>query len=248
MKTTLNNAIVCSTDYNYAKYLNTLLTTLKRVKSNIEVFVRLVDFTVEQVNEMKLLYDCNFIIDNPNLSNEKTLFKTKNFQELGSVYNIKNIKEIRKVLYSPRSFYTCHSRFKTINELLLKNYNVLSLDCDTIVLKNFDDIFNNITHDIYTVKNKDNDDIFSNEGFLLFKNTASNKELLKNINEYLFEKENYLNWDGDHIALHKFFNYNTQSIKLLDVEYKDKQHLDTSIMWSGDGKNKYEQKFASNLV
>ena len=83
MKTTLNNAIVCSTDYNYAKYLNTLLTTLKRVNSNIEVFVRLVDFTVEQVNEMKLLYDCNFIIDDPNLSNERTLFKTKNFQELG---------------------------------------------------------------------------------------------------------------------------------------------------------------------
>ncbi len=248
MKTTLNNAIVCSTDYNYAKYLNVLLKTLNKVSSEVDVFVRLVDFTDKQIKELKSKYKCNFIIDNPNLSNEKTLFKTKNFQELGQVYNIKNIKDIKKVLYSPRSFYTCHSRFKTIKELLSKNYNILSLDCDTIVLKNFDNIFKDITHDIYTVKNKDNDDMFSNEGFLLFKNTTVNKEFIKNINRYLFEENNYLNWDGDHIALHKFFNYDTQSIKLLDVTYKDKQHLDTSIMWSGDGKNKYEQKFASNLV
>lgn len=248
MKTISNNAIVCSTDYNYVKYLNTLLTTLKRVNSKIEVFVRLVDFTIDQVNEVKLLYDCNFIIDNPNLSNEKTLFKTKNFKELGSVYNIKNIKELKKVLYSPRSFYTCHSRFKTIQELLDKDYNVLSLDCDTIVLKNFDNIFNNITHDLYTVENKNDNDIFCNEGFLLFKNTKSNKELIRKINKFLFEDKNYLDWDGDHKALHNFFDEDKNSIKLLSDIYKDKKHRDNSIMWSGDGKNKYEEKFASNLV
>ena len=60
------------------------------------------------------------------------------------------------------------------------------------------------------------------------------------------EKENFYNWDADHHALHTFY---TDEIKLylLDNKYKDKNHLDDSIMWSGDGYNKYKEKFTSNL-
>ena len=166
---------------------------------------------------------------------------------MNNVYKIKNILDIKKVLYSPRSFYTCHSRFKSIKELLDKKYNVLSLDCDTLVLQNFDNIFTQLSDDICTVKNPENEDIFSNEGFLYFKNNDRVKEFINKINMFLFEEKNYLDWNGDHKALHKFYN-NTLSLKLLDKSYKDKDHNDNAIMWSGDGKNKYEQKFASNLV
>ena len=246
MKTIFKNAITCSTDYNYVNYVSNLIRTLEKVDSKIEVFVRLVDFTDIQINEFKEKYNVNIIIDNPNLSEEKTLFKTKNKQELKHVYGITNILDIKKVLYSPRSFYTCHSRFKSIKELLEKNYNVLSLDCDTLVLQNFDNIFKQISHDICTVKNPENEDIFSNEGFLYFKNNSKVKEFINNINNFLFENKNYLDWNGDHKALHNFYN-KTLSLRLLNKKYKDKDHNDDSIMWSGDGKNKYEEKFTSNL-
>jgi len=147
------NAIAIATDYNYKHYLKVILTTLKKVECKVDIFVRLVDFTKEQIEEMKLLYDVNFIIDNPNMSNKKTIFKTKDRVDIEYIYKVKNIKDIKKILYSPRSFYTCHSRFKSIKELLEQGYdNILTLDCDTVVLKNFDEVFN-FKEDICTVQN-----------------------------------------------------------------------------------------------
>ena len=171
MKTILNNAITCSTDYNYLKFLYPFLDSLLSVNTKLDIFVRLVDFTETQIEEVKNKFNnINLIIDNPNLSEKRTLFKTKEKYEIKNLYNIKNILGLKKVLYSPRSFYTCHSRFLSINELLQKKYNVLSLDVDTIVLKNFDNIFNKLESDIYSVVAPYDNDKFCNEGFLLFKN------------------------------------------------------------------------------
>ena len=63
---------------------------------------------------------------------------------------------------------------------------------------------------------------------------------------YIFKEENFYNWDADHHALHTFYTDEIQ-INLLDYKYKDKNHHDDSIMWSGDGYNKYKEKFTSNL-
>jgi hypothetical protein len=164
---------------------------------------------------------------------------------LNNVYKIKNILDIKKVLYSPRSFYTCHSRFLSIYELLKKNYNVLSLDVDTIALKNFDDVFN-LKNDILTVKSESNNDIFSNEGFLLFKNTEINKTYIYKIVNYIFTEKNFIDWNADHYALHKF-KPNNVNVYLLDEKYKDRKHLNNSIMWTGDANNKYNEKFTLHL-
>ena len=167
----------------------------------------------------------------------------------GMVYEgplvIKNILDIKKVLYSPRSFYTCHSRFLSIYELLKKNYNVLSLDVDTIALKNFDDVFN-LKNDILTVKSESNNDIFSNEGFLLFKNTEINKTYIHKIVNYIFTEKNFIDWNADHYALHKF-KPNNVNVYLLDEKYKDRKHLNNSIMWTGDANNKYNEKFTLHM-
>ena len=235
------NAIAIATDYNYKHYLKVILTTLKKVECKVDIFVRLVDFTKEQIEEMKLLYDVNFIIDNPNMSNKKTIFKTKDRVDIEYIYKVKNIKDIKKILYSPRSFYTCHSRFKSIKELLEQGYdNILTLDCDTVVLKNFDEVFN-FKEDICTVQNieMNKDDVFSNEGFLLFKNNIKIIDFIDRINVYLFDDKNYLDWNGDHKALHKFYKDNI-SIKILEEKYKDKYHKEDSVMWSGDAVNKFK--------
>ena len=246
MKTILNNAITCSTDYNYVKYLYPFLDSLINVDIKADIFVRVVDFTEEQLYEIKSKYkNINIIEDHPLMSEKKTLLKTSDKVILNNVYKIKNILDIKKVLYSPRSFYTCHSRFLSINELLKKNYNVLSLDVDTIALKNFDEVFN-LNYDILTVKSESNGDIFSNEGFLLFKNTEINKSYIDKIVNYIFTENNFTNWNADHYALHKF-KPNNIDIHLLDETYKDRKHLDDSIMWTGDANNKYNEKFTLHL-
>ena len=211
MKTILNNAITCSTDYNYVKYLYPFLDSLIEVKVKADIFVRVIDFTSEQLLEIKSKYnDINIIEDNPLMSEKKTLLKTKDKIILNHVYKIKNILDIKKILYSPRSFYTCHSRFLSINELLNKNY------------------------------------VFSNEGFLLFKNTKNNKIYIDKIINYIFTENNFTDWDADHYALHEF-KPNNIDIHLLDETYKDRNHLNNSIMWTGDANNKYNEKFTLHL-
>ena len=54
MKTILNNAILCSTDYNYIGYLKKLLSSINKAKVNADIFVRLVDFTVGDVYKRQL--------------------------------------------------------------------------------------------------------------------------------------------------------------------------------------------------
>lgn len=246
MKTTSNNAITCSTDYNYVKYLYPFLDSLIKVKTKTDIFVRVVDFTENQLHEIKSKYkNINIVVDNPGMSEKKTLLKTNDKVILDNVYKIKNILDIKKVLYSPRSFYTCHSRFLSINELLNKNYNVLSLDVDTIALKNFDDVFN-LKNNIITVRSENNDDIFSNEGFLLFKNTKVIKKYISKIVNYIFTENNFTDWNADHYALHKF-KTNDIDVHLLDEKYKDRNHLHDSIMWTGDANNKYKEKFTLHL-
>ena len=110
MKTTSNNAITCSTDYNYKHYLFKLLDSIKEHKVDADVYVRLVDFTVDQVNEVKLQYDVNFIIDRPELSNRKDILKDVS-HAMHYTYGLDlmktGTKNIRKLLYSKRSVYTC---------------------------------------------------------------------------------------------------------------------------------------------
>lgn len=244
MKTISNNAITCSTDYNYIKYLHTFLETLYNTNTKAEIYVRLVDFTDEQITETRNKHkNVNFIIDNPLMSSKKTLLKVKDKIILKHIYDIKSPKDMKKVLYSPRSFYTCHSRFLSIYELLKKGYNVLSLDVDTLVLKNIDHVFDKKDYDIYSVKSEKNDDIFSNEGFLLFQNSKKIIKYIEKIVDYIFTCNNFTDWDADHYALHEYIP-NDVSVFLLDEKYKDRHHRDDAIMWSGDANNKYKEKFS----
>ena len=76
MKTTLNNAITCSTDYNYIHYLYKLVDSLHANNTDADIFVRLVDFTPAQFEEIKSNITNNrveYILDEPVLSNRKTL-------------------------------------------------------------------------------------------------------------------------------------------------------------------------------
>lgn len=244
----MNNAITVSVDFNYINYLNSFINSIQNIKTNLDIFVRLIDFTDLQINEIRKKYpNIKLIIDNPKLSNIKSIYKTKDRWDFID-YGIENITDVKKILNSPRGCYSCHSRFLSIKELLNKDYNVLSLDADTLFFKNFDDIFNDLQFDIYTVKdtNKNNINIFSNEGFLLFKNNEKVKDYISKVSNYIFSDDKYIDWNVDNYALHNFFN-DTISIKLLDEKYKDKTLSKNSVMWSGTGKIKYDETFIEKM-
>ena len=244
----MNNAITVSVDYNYINYLNSFINSIQNIKTKLDIFVRVIDFTDLQINEIKKKYpNIKLIIDTPNLSNIKSIYRTKDRWDFID-YGIENITDVKKILNSPRGCYSCHSRFLSIKELLNKDYNVLSLDADTLFFKNFDYIFNNLQFDIYTVEdtNKNNKNIFSNEGFLLFKNNKKTKDYISKVSNYIFSDKRYVNWNIDNYALHNFLNDDI-SVKLLDVKYKDKTLSENSIMWSGTGKIKYEKSFIKKM-
>lgn len=244
----MNNAITVSMDYNYIDYLYSFINSIQTIKTKLDIFVRLVDFNESQIDEVKEKYpNIKLIIDNPKLSNIKSIYKTKDRWDFID-YGIEKITDIKKILNSPRSCYSCHSRFLSIEELLHKGYNVLSLDADTLFFKNFDDIFNNLQFDIYTVEdtNKNNVNIFSNEGFLLFKNSKKIKDYISKINNYIFCDEKYIDWNVDNYALHNFLNDDI-SVNLLDTKYKDKTLSENSVMWSGTGKIKYNASFIKKM-
>ena len=249
MKTTSNNAITCSTDYNYKHYLFKLLDSIKEHKVDADVYVRLVDFTVDQVNEVKLQYDVNFIIDRPELSNRKDILKDVS-HAMHYTYGLDlmktGTKNIRKLLYSKRSVYTCHSRFKTINKLLKDNYkNVLSLDVDTIIKKDINHLFEDSDKDLWVVPTTEEgvEYYFHNEGLLLIGNNEKSRTFFKDVESYIFDSERYFEWNVDSEALENVHENCPLNLGFLDTTYKDKEFNDDAYMWSGDTTNKFDKRF-----
>ena len=250
MKTILNNAITCSTDYNYIHYLFKLLDSINKNKVDADIFVRLVDFTIDQVNEVKLLYDANFIIDDPDLSNKKDILKDVS-HAMHYTYGLDLLKtgkkNIKKLLYSKRSVYTCHSRFKTINKLLSDGYkNILSLDVDTIVKKDINHLFKNNDKDLWVVPTIEEgiEYYFHNEGLLLINNNDKTQVFFKDVEDYIFnQNKRCFEWNIDSEALENVYKDNKIELGFLDNSYKDKKFSDDAYMWSGDTTNKFDNKF-----
>jgi len=253
MKTTSNNAITCSTDYNYIHYLYKLVDSLYVNNTDAAVFVRLVDFTPAQFEEVKSKITnkkVEYILDEPNLSNRKDILKDVD-HAMHYIYGVDvcktGSKNIKRLLYSKRSVYTCHSRFKTISMLLNKGYStVLSLDVDTVVIRDINHMFNNHEYDVSIVPTyiDGNTELWYNEGLLHISNTPQSVLFFKEVEDFIFDSDRYFEWNIDSEALGECFA-RRQNLRVgyLDDAYKDKEFDDDSYMWSGDSINKYNDKF-----
>jgi hypothetical protein len=156
-------------------------------------------------------------------------------------------KNIKRLLYSKRSVYTCHSRFKTISMLLNKGYStVLSLDVDTVVIRDINHMFNNHEYDVSIVPTyiNGNTELWYNEGLLHISNTPQSVLFFKEVEDFIFDSDRYFEWNIDSEALGECFA-GRQNLRVgyLDDAYKDKEFDDDSYMWSGDSINKYNDKF-----
>lgn len=257
MKTTSNAAIAFAIDDNYIRYGEVLLETLRSNNINTTVICRSIDMSEQKITRLKdILPELVVIRDNNNLSTARNIFKKfDNPTEIYWTYNGRintkeGIENIRKTMYSDRAVYSCHSRFKTIVEILPEYDRIMCLDADTIVRKNINHLFDldaYCDNDLYIVPIRENKQtkLFNNEGLLLINNTTKAKQFFNTVHDQIFEGVNYQDWDIDTKVLTDVYKSTPIDIGHLSTSYKDKKHIDDSYMWSGDGTRKNQPRFKS---
>lgn len=253
MKTTSDNCIAFSVDDNYIKYAVALLRGLSQHTSGVDIVCRAIDMKEDNIELLNNTYQgLKIIRDNPGAKTKRTIFKKLDdptelyWTYKGRINTREGIKNIQKTMYSERAVYSCHSRFKTIVELLSKYNKLMTLDVDTIVKRDINHMFTDFNDsELYIVPIREADvvKLFNNEGLLLISNTVRSMSFFKKVHDYIYEDEKYLEWDIDTEALTTTYSDSNITIGHLDQTYKDKKHLIDSYMWSGDGPRKKEERF-----
>lgn len=246
----MNNAVAFSVDDNYMHYGVKLVDSLLEHDTDATIICRAICMSDEN---KKTLRDKNvkLIVDDVNLSAARTIFKKYHdpaeiyWTYKGDLHTNKGIENIRKTMYSPRAAYSCHSRFKTIIEVLPEHDMLLCLDADTIVKKCINRLFDKKQSDMYVVPYGENEHLFHNEGLLLINNTQNSIDFYNKIHDGIFTDDNYLEWDIDTEVLSRVYESHDIKIGKISKKYKDKKHADDAYMWSGDGPRKYKQTFTN---
>ena len=223
--------ITFATNKSYQNYATVLVKSLRKVFNGL-IVCRCVNCDSNFIN---FLSDNKVIVieDNVNL-NKRKKFKNlidKPILNKGSFY--------KGCMCTDEIAYTCHSRFYNA-KYIIDNYNPTSLillDCDFIVNKNFDELFN-LVEDILIMDSVR----FQHEDCIVIKNTINSRLFIDNIISVL-EEDIYF-WDQDTLAL-KIAYEKTPNLKIgeLELRYKDFNLNDDSPIWSGDGHAKYNEKF-----
>ena len=250
-----DNVVAFSVDRNYLHYANTLISTFYENDVHADLICRGINLTDDHVDELTDKYPkLKVNQDITDVSSSKTLMKKLDDPDelywtyKGSVYSPKGLSNIMKTMYSPLAAYSCHSRFKTIVELLQSDYKtVLCLDADTIINKNIDCLFDKKGHDLYVVPTKKSKALWNNEGLLLINNTTSSKNFFQSVHDQIFSGTTFYEWDCDTRILSATYEKSDLDIGLLEQSFKDRAHGPDTYMWSGDGLNKTSKKFKSKV-
>lgn len=250
----MNNDVVITiaSDINYTDYAYNLIDSINQHLTDVDIIYRCVDFHKNEREAVTTKYgaDVKFIFDSPGFSNKKTILKDigRSIHDRFDATAFGDVTMFRRVLYSERSVYTCHSRFKNILKCIDSGYKtIIALDCDTIVNRDFSDIYSYVNdHDLCVVGTKGANgsvELFKNEGLLMITNKGPANTYFKCVHDYIFNDNNYKQWNIDSIAMQSAYQANPINIGLLDDSYKDREFNIKSYMWSGDGVNKYTNKF-----
>jgi lipopolysaccharide biosynthesis glycosyltransferase len=253
MKTTSDFCVAFSVDDNYIQYAMSLLRGLKQHCTGADIVCRSIDMSDDNIVKLRQIHDTVKIIrDNPHAKTTRTIFKKLSdptelyWTYKGRINTREGIKNIQKTMYSERAVYSCHSRFKTIIELLPKYKKLMTLDVDTVIRSDIYHMFTDyIDSELYIVPIREDGvvKLFNNEGLLLITNTARSVSFFNKVHDHIYTGDNYLEWDIDTEALTETFSNSNISIGHLEQTYKDKKHLEESIMWSGDGPRKKQTRF-----
>lgn len=251
----MNNAIAFSVDSNYLNYAKALIRSKQECNVSANMICRGINLSDDEAAELREIHPgIEIIRDNVGLSTKKVLMKDlPDPGELywtyeGNVYDSIGMKNIMKTMYSELAAYSCHSRFKTITETLETDINtLLCLDADTYINKNIDELFQRDECDMYVVPYGKDRQLFHNEGLLLINNTATSRKFFARVEEKIFTGETYHGWDIDTEVLTEVYDDININIGMIGDTYKDKQHLQESHMWSGDGPRKNFPTFKQKI-
>lgn len=229
------NFISFSTNKAYQKFATVLIKSLLS-NFNGEIVCRCVNCDDSFIAFLKDV-GVRVIEDNLNLDISKRL---KNPFETPI---IKNNSYNKNCLCSDEVTYTCHSRFYNAR-YIFDNYDLNALmliDCDFIIRSNFDEVFK-LTEDILIMDSVN----CIHEDCIVLKSTAQSRLFLDAVIKEL--EKNLFFWDQDTLALRTAVKKITAlKIGELDLKYKDYTLSDSSVIWSGDGQAKYQQKFLNKF-
>jgi len=227
----MNRVVTFSTNRTYQPYVHVLLHSLKRHYDGI-IVCRCVNCDEEFIEDLKA-QGVDVIIDNQPLN------KTKRIKNVNESSVLIDGKYNRNCICTDETAYTCHSRFYNI-DYIFKHYDdstVFAIDCDFVILKSFDDVFDLNDADISILDHTRCHD----EDAIVIRDTPQANKFLKHVINKL-QKDLYF-WDQDTLALRHAFKSTQLKIKSLQLKYKDYNCNDESVIWSGDGSVKYTDKF-----
>ena len=227
----MNRVVTFSTNRTYQSYVLSLLHSLKLYYDGL-IVCRCVNCDEAFISYLKDA-GVDVIVDNQKFNQSKRIKNVKQSSVLiDGKYN-------KNCICTDETAYACHSRFYNI-DYIFKHYTdatVFAIDCDFIVLKPFDEVFDIGDADISILNHIECYD----EDAIVIRDTTAAKEFLKHVIEQL-EQDLYF-WDQDTLALRHAFAHRQVKIKPLSLKYKDYNCNDDSIIWSGDGAVKYTDKF-----
>ena len=245
------NVITFTTDKNYLPFAKILVNSIKKNSPNLEIVGRFVNCSDNDLLEFK---NISIISDTKKLSTIRNL-KTK--EGLYAVdtedLTLKNKTSVKplKLFYSELIAYCSNIKFNTIKNLLKHNIkNVLYLDVDSIVRGRLDTLFEDLNnHEFCFYKDKpyseqldtkrlEDEDFLYHGGLIGVHNNSNTNDIINWACDIV--EEDIFDWDVDERIITGFLN-KSNSIKNINVKFKDEMLETNSIIWSGSGNTKFTQ-------
>ena len=228
----MTKVVTFSTNKSYQKYAIALVKSLRVVYSE-KIVCRCVNCDESFISFLHD-HDVEIIEDNIFLDKKKRLKNSIDTPFLkNGTYN-------KNCLCDDEVTYTCHSRFYNA-KFIFENYKncvVALLDCDFLIISNIDELFDLKGSDIKIMDSIN----CVHEDCIVISNTINGRTFINNIITTL--NDNLFFWDQDTIALKEAFASDPSlRINPLDLKFKDYTLSNSSVIWSGDGHAKYNQKF-----
>ena len=215
--------IYCSCNEDYINRVKILYNSLqKNININYEFIVRTVGFDPKKYS----FFDDKKTIqtDDVVLSKEKTLLSLDNHY------------------YSEEQAYSAKIRFIDIFNLLnTRSYNILSLDADSIVRYNLDNLDNLLKHNdilAHLVLKSAKPHYRIKAGVVYAKNNDNSKRFFKHVSNYLSTGNNLTTWFSEQVALYNAYNLKLAEFSNLPMSYIDWEFNKDSIIWTAKGSTK----------
>lgn len=193
---------------------------------------------LEKNNDLKIFL---YLINSKKEYVDLNLIKNLEIIRIQEVLSEETSKKRGRKIYSELMAYSANFRIKAFLNLIKKDYKeILYCDCDSIILKDIDFIFNNFKETDVSFKlrvgGSKTKSVLS--GIIYIRNTKISKLFLKDVYKNII-KNGEMNWYSDQISLYQSYKVFKKRkgfrFKNLDSKYIDWEHNADSFIWVQKG-------------